>query len=101
MPIRFHWRLLQSGDGASSLSVGESNGASLGRPRISEFEAQVAFCREAEQLGIDSVLVNVNFSTPDPMVLAMGLASATERLTFMVAHRPGLMSPTLFVQQVN
>jgi len=45
----------------------------------------------------------VDFSSgkPDPMVLALALAAETERLKYMVAHRPGLMAPTLFVQQVN
>jgi alkanesulfonate monooxygenase len=35
------------------------------------------------------------------MILGMALSAETERLKFMIAHRPGLMSPTLFVQQVN
>jgi alkanesulfonate monooxygenase SsuD/methylene tetrahydromethanopterin reductase-like flavin-dependent oxidoreductase (luciferase family) len=47
------------------------------------------------------VLVDFSSGKPDPMVLGQVLASAKERLKYMVAHRPGLMAPTLFVQQVN
>lgn len=96
-PLRFHWRLLQGGDVSSGMAPERLTSASA-RP---ELETQIAFCREAEQCGIDSVLVDFSSGKPDPMVLAQVLASATDRLRYMVAHRPGLMSPTLFVQQVN
>lgn len=38
---------------------------------------------------------------PDPMLLATALALKTDRIKFMIAYRPGFLSPTLFVQQVN
>jgi alkanesulfonate monooxygenase len=96
-PLRFHWRLIQGGDVTGKLTQNRvPSEASL-----PEIAAQTAFCQEAEQLGIDSVLVDIGIGKPDPVVLAMVLATATKRLKFMVAHRPGLMSPTLFVQQVN
>jgi alkanesulfonate monooxygenase len=98
MPLRFHWRLLQRG---------EDEGAAPGEDRVGlgaalpDLDAQIRFCRHAEACGIDSLLVDVNLGKPDPMSLALALGLATEKLRFMVAHRPGLMSPTLFVQQVN
>jgi alkanesulfonate monooxygenase len=66
-------------------------------------EAQAEFCRRAEVCGIESLLIDINYGKPDPMVLGLVLARASgvSRLKMMVAHRPGLMSPTLFVQQVN
>ena len=96
-PLRFHWRLIQGGDLERTIAP-ERLSAAVALPEIA---AQVAFCREAEQSGIDSVLVDISSGKPDSMVLGMALAAATERLKFMVAHRPGLMSPTLFAQQVN
>ncbi|MBV8414176.1 MAG: LLM class flavin-dependent oxidoreductase [Verrucomicrobia bacterium] len=96
-PLRFHWRLIQGGDVTEVIT--QDRVAS--KAALPEIAAQTAFCREAEQLGIDSVLVDIGVGKPDPMVLAMVLTTATDRLKFMVAHRPGLMSPTLFVQQVN
>ena len=68
---------------------------------LPDLDAQARFCRDAEEAGIDSLLVDVGFAKPDPMLLAVALARRTDRVTFMVACRPGLMSPTLFVQQVN
>jgi alkanesulfonate monooxygenase len=96
-PLRFHWRLIQGGDLEKTIAP-ERLSASVALP---ELEAQIAFCREAEQGGIDSVLVDISSGKPDSTVLGMALAASTERLKFMVAHRPGLMSPTLFTQQVN
>jgi alkanesulfonate monooxygenase len=96
-PLRFHWRLIQGGDLEGTIAP-ERLSSSAALPEIA---AQVAFCREAEQSGIDSVLVDISTGKPDPMALGMALAASTDRLKFMVAHRPGLMSPTLFVQQVN
>jgi alkanesulfonate monooxygenase len=96
-PLRFHWRLIQGGDLAGTIAPERLTTAVA----LPEMAAQIAFCREAEQSGIDSVLVDISSGKPDPIVLAMALAASTERLKFMVAHRPGLMSPTLFAQQVN
>jgi alkanesulfonate monooxygenase len=98
MSLRFHWRLVQAG---------HSRGPRVGPERVDrdaalpDLESQAAFCRLAERCGIESVLVDMNFGKPDPLILSMTLALATERIRFMVAARPGLMSPTLFVQQVN
>jgi alkanesulfonate monooxygenase len=68
---------------------------------LPDVDGQVAYWSRAEQLGIDSLLVDMNSGKPDPMTLALALARSTSRICFMVAARPGLMSPTLFVQQVN
>jgi alkanesulfonate monooxygenase len=98
MPLRFHWRLVQAG---------EEEGASPGPDRVAlpaalpDLAAQTHFCRRAEESGIDSLLVDFNFGKPEPLALALALALETSTLRFLVAHRPGLMSPTLFVQQIN
>jgi alkanesulfonate monooxygenase len=95
--LRFHWRLLQGGDVSTGIAPERLSAAAA----LPELSGQIAFCREVEQYGIDSVLVDFSSGKPDPMVLGLALAAETERLKFMVAHRPGLMAPTLFVQQVN
>ena len=98
MKLRFTWRLLEGGEAADGFASATRHDAVKGRP---DLDAQARFCRDAEDVGIDSLLVNVNYAQPDPMVLAMALAKRTRSITFMVASRPGMMSPTLFVQQVN
>ena len=97
MTLRFHWRLIDGGEGPGPSLTGR-HAASRGLP---DLDALVRFCRDAERAGIDSLLLDFGFSKPDPMTLAAALCRRTERIKFMVACRPGLMSPTLFVQQVN
>jgi alkanesulfonate monooxygenase len=98
MTLCFHWRLLEGGEAARVCHDVVRHDVSKGRP---DLETQAQFCRDAEEAGIDSLLVNINYAQPDPMILAMALARLSSSIKFMVAVRPGLMSPTLFVQQVN
>jgi alkanesulfonate monooxygenase len=100
MPMTFHWRLI--------LGRGAPAAPSLVDPErvapescLPDEPSQLAFCRLAERNGIESLLVDINYGRPDPLLLSLVLARSTERLRFLVATRPGLMSPTLFVQQVN
>ncbi len=95
---RFHWRLPEAGETDGAVVTRDRDARDRGRP---DLQAQASFCLRAEAAGIDSVLVNLQFSVPDPMTLSLALATRTERMRFMVAVRPGLMSPTLLVQQVN
>jgi alkanesulfonate monooxygenase len=98
MPLKFHWRLVQSG-GTPGLAVASER---IDRAAaLPDLDSQLAFCRLAARWGIESLLVDMNYGKPEPLVLSLALALATDRIRFMVAARPGLMSPTLFVQQVN
>jgi len=97
-PLRFHWRLLQRGEQSGVTRAGQSDSLEAGLP---DLDAQVDFCRQAEESGIDSLLVDINFAKPEPMMLATALGVKTRAVTFMVAIRSGVISPTLFAQQVN
>jgi alkanesulfonate monooxygenase len=68
---------------------------------LPDLKALAAFCRLAERCGIETVLTAFGFHRPDPIVLATALGMMTERITFLVAMRSGVVSPTAFVQQVN
>lgn len=94
-PMRFHWSLSQAGQ------PHRRSQATTVQPGLPSFEAQLALCRRAEECGIDSMLMAIGFARPDPMVLSAALAAHTESIKFMVACRAGLVSPTMFVQQVN
>ena len=98
MRLRFHWRCLEAPDVMETNPSAPRHDPSRGDVDLS---AQALFCREAAELGIDSLLMNVGFAVPDPLLLSAGLAARTDRIRFLVAVRPGLMSPTLFVQSVN
>lgn len=95
MPLRFHWSLSQVGDKfRRAQTATEMTG-------LLSLDAQIAFCRRAEDCGIDSLLMAFGFTRPEPMTLSAALGMKTNKIKFMVACRPGILSPTLFVQQVN
>jgi alkanesulfonate monooxygenase len=98
MPLRFHWRLLMGGE-----TAGITRAAMYSRVETSlpDLEAQIHFCRCAEESGIDSLLTDFGFSKPDSILLAAALGLATEKIKFIVAYRSGLLGPTIFVQQLN
>jgi alkanesulfonate monooxygenase len=51
--------------------------------------------RAHEHAGFDKVLINSGSPQPDGMQVAAFGASVTERLGFLVSHRPGFLAPTL------
>ncbi|TCK20948.1 LLM class flavin-dependent oxidoreductase [Pseudonocardia endophytica] len=53
------------------------------------------FVTAHEEAGFDRVLVGHSASTPDGLQVAAFGAAHSERLGFLVAHRPGFMAPTL------
>lgn len=95
MSVRFHWSLSQVGD-----KFRRTN-ATIDMKGLFSLETQIEFCRAAEQNGIDSLLMAFGFTRPDPMALATALGMATSKIKFMIACRPGVISPTAFVQQIN
>ncbi len=97
-PLRFHWRLPLGKEVPGRTRTPVADLEQAARPSLDDL---AAFCRLAEDNGIDSLLTAFAYYMPDPMVLAAALAAACARVKFMIAHRPGLISPTLFVQQIN
>lgn len=95
MSLRFHWSLSQVGD-----KFRRAN-ATANMKGLFSLETQIEFCRAAEESGIDSLLMAVGFTRPDPMALSAALSMASKKIKFMVACRPGIISPTAFVQQIN
>ncbi len=53
------------------------------------------FARAHEDAGFDRVLIGYGSSQPDGTQVAAYAAAHTERLSFLVAHRPGFVAPTL------
>jgi alkanesulfonate monooxygenase len=94
-PLRFHWSLSQAGDPYRRAALTEAHSGEI------SFNAQLELCRCADENGIDSLLMAIGFTRPDPILLSMRLGRTSERVKFMVAVRPGLISPAAFVQQIN
>ena len=53
------------------------------------------FARTHEDAGFDMVLTGYSSSTPDGFEIAGYAAAHTERLGYLIAHRPGFVAPTL------
>jgi len=97
--VRFHWFLPTNGDGRDI--VGGGHGVATGsagtiRPASLGYLGQIA--RAAEQLGFEGALTPTGAWCEDAWLATAMLAEATERLKFLVAFRPGLLSPTLAAQ---
>ncbi len=109
MTLRFHWMLPKGGEVALGAPQTPREAA---RYRIESMRADspaprpdmigwTHFARQAEESGIESVLISFSRYEPDPFVVACALGQAVKKLKFIIAYRSGLMQPTTFVQQMN
>ncbi|MGW5861455.1 LLM class flavin-dependent oxidoreductase [Streptomyces sp. NPDC055239] len=99
MTLTFHWFLPTNGD--SRHIVGGGHGVPTGaaggdRPATLAYLTQVA--RTAEQLGFEGALTPTGAWCEDAWLTTAMLVESTERLKFLVAFRPGLVTPTLAAQ---
>jgi alkanesulfonate monooxygenase len=102
MGVTLHWFLPTNGDSRTDLSLGNAVGVAGSRvtetggteraPDIA-YIGQIA--RSAEQLGFAGALTPTSSWCEDAWVMTAGLSQVTERFKFLVAFRPGLISPTL------
>ncbi len=97
--LTFHWFLPTYGDsryivgGGHGLPAGVAGGA---RPATLAYLGQIA--RSAEQLGFVGALTPTGAWCEDAWLTTAMLTEVTESLKFLVAFRPGLISPTLSAQ---
>ncbi len=59
-----------------------------------------AITRAHEAAGFDRVLIGYFSSAPDGFQIAAYAAQQTERLNFLLAHRPGVVAPTVAARQL-
>lgn len=53
-----------------------------------------------ERAGFDMVLVGYSSSSAEGFLVALYAAARTQRLSFLVAHRPGFVAPTLLARKI-
>jgi alkanesulfonate monooxygenase len=58
-----------------------------------------AFAQAHEYAGFDRILVPASGTSPDTVLTVTYAALATERIHFLLAHRPGFVAPTLAARQ--
>ncbi len=97
MSLTFHWFLPTYGDSRHVVGGGHGMPAGSGqRPADLGYLLQIAWA--AEQLGFAGALSPTGAWCEDAWLTTAMLARETERLRFLVAFRPGIVSPTLAAQ---
>jgi alkanesulfonate monooxygenase len=94
MTLSLHWFLPTAGDSRDVVGFGPT---AVQRDADLDYLTQVA--RAAERVGFDAVLTPTGTWCDDAWVTTAALIGATTRLRFLVAFRPGFVSPTLAAQQ--
>jgi len=90
-PLDFFWFIPTHGDGAY---LGSER-----RQRPADFAYFRQIATAVDQLGYGGVLLPTGQSCEDSWITATGLATVTERLKFLVALRPGVVSPSFAARQ--
>ncbi|TVT28326.1 LLM class flavin-dependent oxidoreductase [Amycolatopsis rhizosphaerae] len=99
MPVTLHWFLPTSGDGRTVVErfhANRSQGPAAQREADIDYLALIAGA--AERLGFAGVLTPTGTWCEDAWLTTAALIRETRRLKFLVAFRPGLISPTLAAQ---
>ncbi|MBB6633481.1 FMNH2-dependent alkanesulfonate monooxygenase [Cohnella thailandensis] len=87
------WFIPTHGDGKY---LGTTQGA-----RAVDFDYMSQIAKAADTLGYGGVLLPTGKSCEDPWIAASALLASTRRLKFLVAVRPGLMSPTIAARMAS
>jgi alkanesulfonate monooxygenase len=108
MNVKLHWFLPTTGDGRTLVGGGHSVPRGIGVPtgspgsaalhRAPDIDYLAHVARTADTLGFEGVLTPTGTWCEDAWLVTAALVRETTRLKFLVAFRPGLMSPTLAAQ---
>src|SRR5215471_6503720 len=58
------------------------------------------FARAHDRAGFDMVLVGYSSSSAEGFLVALYAAMRTERIAYLIAHRPGFVAPTLLARKI-
>jgi alkanesulfonate monooxygenase len=100
MSLTAHWFLPTYGDSRGLVGGGHgvaTRAADAVRPAEIGYLAQIA--RAAETVGFEGALTPTGAWCEDAWLTTAMLVAESERLKFLVAFRPGVLSPTLAAQQ--
>ena len=81
------------------ISTKDQSETRLNRGPVIDKDYTRRFVRAHEDAGFDRVLIGYASSQPDGTQVAAYAAAHSERLGFLVAHRPGFVAPTLAARQ--
>ena len=98
--MEFHWFLPTAGDSHGITSGGQA-AATVTTERPPELGYLALVARAAERLGFTGVLTPTGTFCEDAWLTTAALLTETSTLRFLVAFRPGLVSPTLAAQMAS
>ncbi|MFD4643637.1 LLM class flavin-dependent oxidoreductase [Lentzea sp. NPDC058436] len=102
MSITLHWFLPTSGDGRTVVEHFHANRApAAGARRDPDIDYLAQIARTAEQVGFTGVLTPTGTWCEDAWLTTAALIAQTKTLKFLVAFRPGVLSPTLAAQMAS
>src|SRR3954470_12842423 len=96
MGLHVHWFLPTAGDSRDVVGFGPASGH-----RSPDIEYLALVAKTADRLGFEAVLTPTGAWCEDAWLTTAMLSRETERLKFLVAFRPGLVSPTLAAQMAE
>ncbi|WP_067836785.1 LLM class flavin-dependent oxidoreductase [Nocardia lijiangensis] len=99
MSLSFHWFLPTYGDSRGLIAGGHGTFMSGDRPASLRYLNQIGAA--AEDNGFEAVLTPTGAWCEDAWLTTAMLVETTETLKFLVAFRPGLVSPTLAAQMAG
>ncbi|OLZ73584.1 alkanesulfonate monooxygenase [Streptomyces sp. IMTB 2501] len=102
MSLTFHWFLPTNGDSRHVVGGGHGTPATVSgrdRPPTVAYLSQIA--RAAEDLGFVGALTPTGAWCEDAWLTTAMVSQNSERLKFLVAFRPGFVSPTLAAQMAS
>ncbi|MDL9938466.1 LLM class flavin-dependent oxidoreductase [Gordonia sp. ABSL1-1] len=99
MSLHFHWFLPTYGDSRNLIAGGHGSQMTGDRPADLRYLKQLAGAAEIN--GFEAVLTPAGLWCEDAWLTTAALIDATETLKFLVAFRPGLLSPTLAAQMAT
>jgi alkanesulfonate monooxygenase len=95
-PMKLHWFLPTGGDSRDLVP-----GGAHPHRRAPSLDYLATVARAAEHLGFSGMLTPTGTMCEDAWLTTASLLSETERIKFLVAFRPGLISPTLAAQMAS
>lgn len=96
--LDFDWFLPTYGDSRGFVGGDEHRPATAVRERPATIKYLSQITTAADDLGFDALLVPTGAWCEDAWVTAAMLSSVTERIKFLIALRPGAVTPTLAAQ---
>ncbi|MGA5304718.1 LLM class flavin-dependent oxidoreductase [Nucisporomicrobium flavum] len=98
--MHVHWFLPTAGDSRGITSGGQA-AATVATERPPDLDYLALVARAAEKLGFTGVLTPTGTFCEDSWLTTAALLAETRTLRFLVAFRPGLISPTLAAQMAS